>query len=326
MKIQDIGGEFELIDRLAAIAGQVHGDLVVGIGDDAAVIRTAPEPAPYLLVTTDLLVEGSHFSSRWCSPEQVGHKAVACNASDIAAMGGKPSWMFASLVLAPNADVEWVEGLYRGMARACRSNGIILAGGDTTHGPAASLSITLLGIVDQGHLCLRSQAKPGDLIMVTGTLGASAAALALLEKNDKPDLYLLSKHCAPDCRLDISDIIAPLANAMIDISDGLGSEIRHICRQSRVGAEIVADRIPLHPEVRRAADQLGIDPLSFALQGGEDYELLFTMAPERVEGLMKRTDDCHQIGIVTQGQYEPVLILADGNRIRLPEGYNHFKK
>jgi thiamine-monophosphate kinase len=326
MKIKDIGGEFKLIERLAAIVGQDHGELVVGIGDDAAVIRTGPEPAPYLVVTTDLLVEGSHFNDKWCSPEQVGQKAVACNASDIAAMGGKPAWMFVSLVLTPRTEVDWVEELYRGMGKACRNHGIVLAGGDTTHGPVTSLNVTLLGNVTQDHLCLRSQARPGDAVMVTGTLGASAATLALLNKNHEPGTYLRNKHCAPGCRLDISDTIAPLANAMIDISDGLGSEIRHICRQSRVGAEISTDQIPLHSEVRRAADLLGLDPVDFALQGGEDYELLFTIPPQQAEELKKRTADCRQIGIITQKQCEPMQIMPDGSKIRMPDGYNHFKK
>ncbi|MEJ2037840.1 MAG: thiamine-phosphate kinase [Desulfosarcinaceae bacterium] len=324
MKIKDFGGEFKLIDRLAAIASQTHGDLVAGIGDDAAVIRTAPDPAPYLLVTTDLLVEGSHFSNQWCGPEAIGRKAVACNASDIAAMGGRPTWMFVSLVLTPQTEVAWVEALYRGMSLTCRSHGIVLAGGDTTHGPNVSLSITLLGSVPRSSLCLRSQAQPGDVIMVTGTLGASAAALALLEKGHDPGGYLLDKHCSPGCRLDISDTIAPLANAMIDISDGLGSEVRHICRQSGVGAEIAAECIPLHSEVLHAAAVLDADPVNFALEGGEDYELLFTLSPEGAEVLEKRTADCRRIGVVTHGPGEPVLVLPGGARRPMPGGYNHF--
>ena len=323
MKIKDIGGELGLIKNLAKIAGRSDVDLVAGIGDDAAVIRTAPEPAPYLLVTTDLLVEDRHFKRQWCTPEQIGLKAVTSNVSDIAAMGGRPTWMFVSLVLTAQTDASWIENLYRSMTRVCQRYGIIIAGGDTTQGSEIVINITLLGSVAQNNLCLRSHARAGDVIMVSGSLGASAAALALMEKGRQPSAYLLAKYCTPDCRLDIIEYTAPLAHAMIDISDGLGSEIQHICNQSHLGAEIVSDRIPLHPDVHQAGVLLGVDPVLFALQGGEDYELLFTTSPEKAKLIDKHTSGCYRIGVITQ-EKELALIHPDGQRSSMPGGYNHF--
>ena len=184
MKIEEIGGEFALIDQLSRMVPKSHHELVVGIGDDAAVVRTAPEPAPYLLATTDIMVEGRHFHRQWAQPEQIGIKAAESNISDIAAMGGKPTWMFISLVLSREMDVDWVRRLYEGIGLSCRRHGAIVAGGDTTRGAANTINISLLGEVSPDLLCLRSHAQAGDTLAVTGTLGASAAALALLEKGE----------------------------------------------------------------------------------------------------------------------------------------------
>jgi thiamine-monophosphate kinase len=324
MKIKDIGGEFALIDQLAQIAPIEHADLIIGVGDDAAVIRTAPEPAPYLLVTTDILAEGSHFRTEWSSAKQIGIKAAECNLSDIAAMGGNPTWMFVSLVLTRTIEVEWVRNLYAGIADSCRHHGVSVAGGDTTHGTVNTINITLLGRVSPGDLCLRSHARPGDLLMVTGSLGASAAALALLLKDIKPSQYLLEKHVAPTCRLDVSPIIAPLANAMIDISDGLGSEVHHICRQSKTGACIDARSVPVHDDVKAAAVALGIDPLDLALSGGEDFELLFSISPENLKILARTGIIYHQVGRVEEMSDGIVMLRSDNGRIPLPGGYDHF--
>ncbi len=325
MKIKDIGGEFALIDQLTRMTPMDHADLIAGVGDDAAVIRTAPEPAPYLLVTTDILVEGSHFKRDWATAEQIGIKAAECNISDIAAMGGTPTWMFISLVLSRQTDAQWVKEVYAGIARSCRRHGVIVAGGDTTRGPVNTINIALLGSVSPEHLRLRRQAEPGDLLMVTGTLGASAAALALLLKDKRPTPYLLEKHLAPTCRMDASRHIASLAHAMIDISDGLGSEVHHICRQSKTGASIDASAIPLHEDVKAAAKALGVDPLQFALGGGEDFELLFSIAPEKMEELQKTGLICHPVGRVVEPAKGITLIDSHGSGTPLPGGYDHFK-
>jgi thiamine-monophosphate kinase len=324
MRIKDIGGEFALIEQLESVISMAHADLIVGLGDDAAVIRTAPEPAPYLLVTTDMLVEESHFRRTWATPEQIGIKAAECNLSDIAAMGGTPTWMFISLALTDGIDVAWVRRVYEGISVACRRRGVIVAGGDTVLGGVNSINVTLLGSVPSHNLCLRSHAQTGDLLMVTGTLGASAAALGLLRENKKPDAYLLEKHLAPTCRLDISGQLAPLANAMIDISDGLGAEVHHICRQSAVGARIEAASIPLHDTVLEAARDLNRDPIGFALSGGEDFELLFSIAPEKVAALKQIGLVCHPVGQVVPKSEGIILVGPDGGLTSLPGGYEHF--
>ncbi len=325
MDIAQIGGEVALIERLAALTAMKHNQLVQGVGDDAAVIRTAPEPAPYLLVTTDILVEDRHYKRQWAEAHQIGEKAVECNVSDIAAMGGIPTWMFISLVLPRETDVTWAEGLYRGIRRACERHGVIVAGGDTTEGEPGAINITLLGTATPEELCLRSHAQPGDLLMVTGTLGASAAALALLLNHQTPSDYLLKKHLTPACRLEASRRIAPLAHAMIDISDGLGSEVHHICRQSRVGAQIQANAIPLHDDVVAAAGILGVPAYTLGLSGGEDFELLFSIAPQKAEGLKDMGLDCHQVGMVEKPATGPRLIDPQGLSVPLPGGFDHFK-
>ena len=325
MKIKEIGGEFALIDRLAKISPTESGDLVVGMGDDAAVIRVAPEPAPYMLVTTDILVADRHFKSKWASAQQIGIKAAEANISDIAAMGGTPTWMFVSLVLSEQTTVEWAEDLYRGLTTSCNKHGVIIAGGDTTQGQVDTINVALLGSVSREILCLRSHAKPGDLLMVSGTLGASAAGLAMLSSSRIAGDYLLRKHLAPTCRLGMAQRIAPLINAMIDISDGLGSEVHHICRKSGTGAEIDQDCIPLHKDVKSAARHLGTDPYQWALSGGEDFELLFSITPQNLSLLERTGLSYFQVGRITNEPDRIVLVLPDGSRTDLPGGYNHFK-
>ena len=324
LTIQDIGGEFALIDRLARRSPTTHPDLLAGIGDDAAVIDRTFTDGDYLLVTTDMLVENSHFRRDWATPSQIGAKSVACNVSDIAAMGGTPTFMFVSLVLASDSDVAWVEALYQGMADACRRYGLVLAGGDTTHGDAVTISITLLGRVSPSDLRLRSHARPGELLCVTGHLGGAAAGLAMLSAGLDPYDYLRDKHLNPGCRLDVAPTIAPLARAMIDISDGLAAEVNHLCDQSGTGAEIIAADIPIHPTVREAARLTGKDPLAFALSGGEDFELLFSISPQNRQRLEDKGLEAIVVGRVTSASLGRRLILPDGSKTFLPGGYNHF--
>jgi len=324
MKIADIGGEFALIERLCAHIPAAHRDLLAGVGDDAAVIGQARDDGSLLLVTTDMLVENSHFRCDWATAEQIGIKSVVCNVSDIAAMGGTPTFMFVSLALAPETDVAWADALYRGMGGACRRYGVILAGGDTTHAKAVTISITLLGRVAPENLCLRSHARPGDLLCVTGPVGSAAAGLAMMSAGlETPDM-LKDKHLAPGCRLDVGPAIAPFAHAMIDISDGLAAEVNHICKQSETGAEIVAADIPIHPLALEAARLTGSDPLTFALSGGEDFELLFSIAPQDRQQLESRGIDVVTVGRVTEYSAGIFLRLPDGKRQALSGGYNHF--
>ena len=325
MRIKDIGGEFALIDRLFKIVPAAHPGLLAGIGDDAAVIRSPGAGDTYLLVTTDALVAGEHFNAAWARPDQIGMKAVECNVSDIAAMGGEPTFMFITLVLAPETAVEWVEALYAGMARACKEHGVVAAGGDTTHGAVTTVSITLLGSVAGPNLCLRSHARPGDVLAVTGTLGASSAGLRLMQNGLPVSAYLQAKHLTPHSRLDASRQLAPLVNAMIDVSDGLASEVNHICRQSQVGARVTARDIPLHPEVIEAARVLGVPPEDFALNGGEDFELLFSIAPERLAVLRLTGLAFYPVGEITDGEPGAVLIIPDNQKLPLKGGYDHFE-
>jgi thiamine-monophosphate kinase len=324
VSIRDIGGEFALIDRLAKQAPTAGDDLVAGIGDDAAVIAGRLPDDDYLLVTTDMLVASSHFRSDWATAEQIGFKSVACNVSDIAAMGGSPTFMFVSLALAPEATVAWAESLYRGMGDACRQYGAVLAGGDTTHGETTTISITLLGRVAQESLCLRSHARPGDRLCVTGPLGGSAAGLTLLAAGLEPPDYLKLKHVAPECRLDVSATIARLAHAMIDISDGLAAEVNHICDQSGTGAEIIASQIPTHAMTREAARQTGNNALEWVLSGGEDFELLFSISDRKLALLEQSLSEVAVVGRITDSPSDRSLLLPDGKRIPLVGGYNHF--
>ena len=324
MRTSDIGGEFALIKRLSNQSLTSHPDLMVGIGDDAAVIENVYPNGDYQLVTTDMLVEESHFRRDWSTPEEIGIKSVACNVSDIAAMGGTPTFMFISLALPKDIDVAWAEALYQGIRAACLQYGVILAGGDTTRGEKIVISITLMGRVSSRNLCLRSHAGPGEILCVTGSLGASAAGLALLSAGLETPTYLREKHLAPTCRLDVAPFIAAEAGAMIDISDGLASEVNHICDQSGTGAEILIDAIPMHALTVEAARKVGEEPYRLALEGGEDYELLFSMAPQKIPRLEKQGVSLIQVGKVTEAEAGRLLKFPDGKTLPLGGGYDHF--
>jgi thiamine-monophosphate kinase len=325
MKIHDIGGEFALISRLARQSPITHPDLMAGIGDDAAVISGSFPDSDLLLVATDMLVENCHFRRSWATPFQIGIKAVSCNVSDIAAMGGMPTFMFVSLALAADTDVAWVEALYKGMADACRRYGVVIAGGDTTHGEVVTISITLLGRVSPQNLRMRSHASPGELLCVTGPLGGSAAGLAMLSAGLVPPPDLKEKHLAPGCRIDVSPAIAPLARAMIDISDGLSAEVNHVCDLSGTGADIRVADIPFHPCAREAARQTGNNPLDFALSGGEDFELLFSITPENKQLLEEKGIHAETVGRVMDASSGRLLTFPDGRQEPIPGGYNHFR-
>jgi thiamine-monophosphate kinase len=324
MKINDIGGEFALIDRLSKKSLTSHPDLLVGIGDDAAVIDNVYPNGDHLLVTTDMLVEKNHFRCDWATPEQIGIKSVACNVSDIAAMGGLPTFMFVSLALAQDTEVAWAESLYQGISNACHRYGVVLAGGDTTHSEVNTINITLLGRVSPKNLCLRSQARPGELFCVTGPLGGSAAGLAILSAGLNPSSYVSAKHLTPECRLDVAPLIAPEAGAMIDISDGLAAEVNHICDQSGTGAEITVANIPIHPSVVDAAREIGEDPFEFSLSGGEDFELLVSISPNNKRKLEEKGVSLTKVGVVTEATSGRILKLPNGEQRPLSGGYNHF--
>lgn len=338
--------EFEMINKIRRTQNLSDKKLICGIGDDAAVIDRSKF---YELVATDMLVEDDHFRLNWFTPEEIGHKAIVANLSDIAAMGGRPKYGLVSLCLSENVDEEWVGRFYKGLGDFSSEFRII--GGDITHGEKVVVSITLIGEV-QRRLCrFRSGAKIGDLICVTGSLGASSAGLEFLKslkvKNKKEKVlyrkesllqqfrddqvqnnalyYCLSRHLRPRARLKEALLIAKYAHAMIDVSDGLGSEVRHICEESEVGARVFADKIPIDWRVKKLAYELGKDSLSFALSGGEDFELVFTMDKLKYETLSKELTSC-QISVVGKivNKREGIALIKDNKKVTMPKGFEHF--
>ncbi len=306
-------GEFGLLERLTGDIKPGHG-VVKGIGDDCAVIEGEDF---YKLVTTDMLVSGDHFRCDWHSPWQIGWKSIVVNVSDIASMGGLPDYALVSMALPDGTEVEFMEEVFKGMKDACDSHGVDIIGGDTTHGNELVINVAMLGHVERELLCLRSDARLGDMICITGDLGKSWAGLELLRasKTGYTEFYL-----QPQCQLDTGRMLAPYVNAMIDVSDGLASEVKHICRESGVGAEIKMKDIPISEKTIEAGSSLGKDPLEWALSGGEDFELLYTVSREQYKNV-KSTGPIVIGSILDDGVY-----LFDGHRKPLKGGYDHFKR
>ena len=257
-------GEFALIDQLTHNLPKYRKEVIKGVGDDCAVLVQSTQK--HLLITCDVQVEGVHFSTNIPKPEQIGKKAIAVNISDIAAMGGKPTFCLVSLIIPRKTNSEYVDSIYSGIRSSCKQYDIQIIGGNISTGKQLAIDIFMMGEVRKDELLLRSGAKPGDKVMVTGSLGGAAASLAL------------NKHFIPQSRLTEASIIAKskLSTAMIDISDGLLSDIGHVCDQSNVGVVIHETQILVPGSVTRLEKQLHKKPLTFALTGGEDYELLFT--------------------------------------------------
>jgi thiamine-monophosphate kinase len=318
MKIKDIGGEFELLKRVTKpITHQPH--IICGIGDDCAIIES--QPGTYLLVTTDMMVQDDHFHLDWFTPAQVGKKLMESNVSDVISMGGAPEYAFLSMSLTKETEVEFLEDFYRGLYESAERHTVLLLGGDTTHGTEYVFNITLTGKVPAKGCRLRSMACPGDMICVTGTLGGSTAGLKLLLK--KKEGYLMD-HLEPRSRTTgEGNLIARYAHAMIDVSDGLGSEVTHICERSHTGAEIFRDRIPISEKTRQSADILGEDPYDFALYGGEDFELVFTIPGESISKLEKEFSDFTIVGRILE-QKAGIHIIHNGKKEPVLKGYDHF--
>jgi thiamine-monophosphate kinase len=269
--------EFDLISKLQKIicpepvAGR--SSCVLGIGDDAALIEIPP--GRQLVVTTDTLVEGVHFL-RDCSAQDLGHKALAVNLSDLASMGAEPAWFFLALTL-PAIDSSWVESFAQGMAKLAETAGIELAGGDTTTGPL-SITVTALGLVETGKALTRAGAREGDLIVVSGVLGAAAFALRALSNGAQPDAVSRRSLDRPTPRLELGRCLQGLATACIDLSDGLLADLGHILHRSGKGAEIELERLP-RPGCLDSLDDA--ERLQLQTAGGDDYELCFTVPVQR---------------------------------------------
>ena len=316
-------GEVSLIQRITrGLIGRTDEDLLVGVGDDCAVLRRTNEEA--LLITTDMLVQDEHFSLDWSSPYQVGLKAAEANLSDIAAMGGSPGWAFTSIALPGHVQVHEVEQIYQGMRESFDRHGVTLAGGDTTAGPCLILNVCVLGVVPPGNVRRRSHARVGDLVGVSGHLGKSRAGLELLRAGRGAE-GSTTAYVEPRCRLDLVPCLAPRVHAMIDVSDGLASEVRHICEMSQTGVEVLGSRLPISASTRAAASLLGQDPLAWALSGGEDFELVFTAPPEVFDALAQEGADITRVGRILPGA-EGLWLVRGGAREELPRGFEHFSR
>ncbi len=321
MKVSDIGGEFELLRRIEKNSKIYSKDVLQGIGDDTAVLKYSSDK--YFLITTDMLVENDHFSLKYFSAEQIGKKSIEVNVSDIASMGGIPRHALVSLALPKNISLEFLDNLYKGINSAARKYKISIIGGDTTHSNKTTISITMTGIVEKKRLCLRSHAKVNDLICVTGYLGGSTAGLNLLLKNKKGKSTM--SHLEPRSRLDVSQKIAKYANAMEDVSDGLGQEIRNICKRSNTGAEIHKKDIPIKKEVFDDAKKVDKDAYDFALYGGEDFEIVFTITKKNYKKLKKILKDKITIIGMIMPKNKGIYILDNNKHLKVKQGYNHFK-
>jgi len=331
-------GELEIIRLIRRTVERSPAERVeTGIGDDTAVLLS--QPGARLLATTDLIVEDVHFRRAWASPFDIGWKAMAVNLSDIAGKGGRPLWALVGLALPAPADPSEVESFYEGMSQAAAPHGVAIVGGDTSVSPRGwFVNVTLLG-EHLGVPRLRSAAKPGDAVAVTGTLGRSAAGLAALEAGRarlgavRPETIeiVTSAHLRPTARVAEGRWFGAAAgvHAMMDCSDGLATDLGHICRESGVGARVELDRLPVDPAAREVAGVLGADALSWATSGGEDFELLLTCDPASVDALRDGLGRATGTALTVVGEIEAlekgVTFLGTGGLpVAIPAGYEHF--
>jgi thiamine-monophosphate kinase len=328
MKLKEVG-EFGLIDLIKQNTLVDPADVVVGIGDDAAVY--VPAAGRYELLTTDMLVENVHFDLAKTTAWQLGYKAVAVNLSDIAAMGGQPRHAVVSIGLPPHLEVDDVVELYNGMKEICREFRVNIIGGDTVSSPGGLvINIGVVGAVEPEKLLRRSGARPGDLVVVTGTLGDSACGLDLLFRQGWEEFGfawpLVSAHLTPRPQMAVGPTLAAFgATSADDISDGLASEAHELARASGVSLRLYADKIPLSAEVVQAAAMLGKKPLDYALFGGEDYQLVFTIGAEDFDRLPNGPVLFTAVGEVLGGQGVLLVDAAGASTELEPRGYNHFR-
>jgi len=334
-------GEFGLIDRIASGFSIEQKGTLMGIGDDAAVI--AIPAGEVLLASCDMLAEGVHFDLSYTPLHLLGYKSVAVNLSDIAAMNGIPRQILISIGISNRFSVEAVDALYEGIRQACKDYQVDLAGGDTTSSRAGLvLSVTAIGSQKPEKVVSRAGAKVGDLVCVSGDLGAAYMGLQLLEREKKvfqvnPDMqpelpeeqaYLIQRQLKAEARTDIVHELAEkgvLPSSMIDISDGLASELFHICRQSHCGVHVFEDKLPIENLTRLAASDFGLSPLTCAMNGGEDYELLFTVAQSDYEKV-NQMEDVSIIGVIREESQGKSLILKSGQVVEIQaQGWTHFK-
>jgi thiamine-monophosphate kinase len=333
-------GEFGLINRINQSVSLQNLTSIKGIGDDAAVVDAGED---YILFSTDMLLEGIHFDLGYMPLQHLGYKAVAVNVSDIAAMNGRPEQITIGLGLSNRFSTEAIDTLYDGIRAACENFKVDLVGGDTTASASGLvISISILGRVKKDKVVYRGGAKPGDIICVTGDLGGAYMGLQVLEREKQvfltnpdmqPDLekyeYVVSRQLKPEARMDIIHDLADqniVPTAMIDVSDGLASELLHLSRQSNVGIRLFEEKIPIHTETYdTAALEFKVDPVTCALNGGEDYELLFTIKQTDFEKI-KNHPDIQFIGYAHEDPKQNFMQSKLGTVIPLSaQGWDHFK-
>lgn len=331
-------GEFGLIDRLTKDFVPVNASTITGVGDDCAVMSY---PDTEVLVTTDMLVEGIHFDLTYVPLKHLGYKSAIVNFSDIYAMNGTPRQITVSLGISTRFTVEHIEALYSGIKLACEIYGVDLVGGDTTASRSGLIiSITCIGDAKKDSIVSRSGAKNTDLICVSGDLGAAYMGLQLLEREKVASAgqkdfvpkfegkeYLVERQLKPEARRDIVNKLSEkgiLPTSMIDISDGLSSELMHICKRSNVGCRIYEDRIPIDYQTAIMAEELGMNLVTAVLNGGEDYELLFTV-PLHCHDEIQSIEGIKVIGHITAPELGCAMITRDGNEMVLKaQGFNHM--
>jgi len=342
MKLKEIG-EFGLIARLKDKVYRPDQRVIAGIGDDAAAVQVSG--GQLLLLTTDVLVERVHFDRRIQSFRQIGWRTMVANVSDIAAMGGLPRHALVSICLPGTVSVEDTEEIYDGMQAVAAEHDFGIVGGDTVSSPRdLVISVCMTGEVSRKHLLTRKGAQAGDLICVTGELGGSQAGLAMLqaageqEERISPRLpdeewsQVRERHLRPQARLREARVLAQSGqvHAMIDVSDGLAGEVSHIAQESDVGVQIIQEKIPIGPQTRRVAEHLGCSALDFALSGGEDFELVFTLSPKSARQIIKSIADQTGTSVSIVGKVLPakagiVLVSSEGTQRPLrAKGYQHF--
>jgi thiamine-monophosphate kinase len=333
-------GEFGLIDHLTKQITLKNKSSVKGVGDDAAVIDNDEK---LTLVSTDLLVEGVHFDMAYTPLKHLGYKAAAVNISDIVAMNGVARQMIIGISISNRFSVEAVEEFYDGIYQACKVYGVDVVGGDTTSSVTGFfISVTVIGEVEKGNVVYRNTAKKGDLVCVSGDLGSAYMGLLLLEREKKvfksdpgmqPDLeghdYILQRQLKPEPRADIIRQLKEKGikpTSMIDISDGLGSEILHICNDSGLGCAIYKDKIPIDPGTVSMAEEFSISPVTAALNGGEDYELLFTISQDDYEAI-RQIPAISVIGHMTEKDEGTNLVTPDNHLVEIrAQGWDALRK
>lgn len=327
-------GEFGFIDKIRTAMKAKNPNVLLGIGDDAAIFK--PAIGHELIFTTDMLVEDRHFDFKWITPWQLGAKTMAVNVSDCAAMGAKPTVALVSLGVPKGFPVKDLEAFYDGLRQWGEQFGAQIVGGDTVGSDKFVVNVALVGEVEKGKALRRSGAKAGDALFVTGNLGDSAAGLHALQnpnsKGKEAAPLLVKRHLTPVPRFTTGRALVAmkLATAAIDISDGLSSEVTHLCDESGLGAEIHEEAIPFSSALIHYCDENHLDPLAFALDGGEDYELAFTVPLTRIADAVRKLPGETGVAVRSVGRMVPkakgiTLITRKGERVPLkPKGFDHF--